>query len=175
MFNRDEKSPPNQEKYGLNKKAVTVILLVLMAAAFLLVPISLISGQLLGVNIYQVTPTGQAGPVGQSVNIQASIDTKNGAYQVWFGSNLVASSNAEGYYVNANFTVPELQGGNYTVTLRDAKENANATKEFMVTPAYYVSRATARRKQCSAECYCNRRKVRHSILREHYGGASKPP
>ena len=138
MFNRDEKSPPNQEKFGLNKKAVAVTLLVLMNAAFLLVPLSLISGQLIGVNIYQVIPQGQAGPVGQSVNIQASIDTKNGAYQVWFGSNLVASNNAEGYYVNANFTVPELQGGNYTITLRDVKENANATKEFMVTPAYYV-------------------------------------
>ena len=65
MFNRDEKSPPNQEKYGLNKKAVTVTLLGLMTAAFLLVPLSLVLGQLLGVNIYQVTPQELAGTVGQ--------------------------------------------------------------------------------------------------------------
>jgi hypothetical protein len=122
----------------LNKKAVTVTLLGLMMTAFLLVPLSLVVGQLVGVNIYQVTPQELVGTVGTPVNIQASIDTKNGVYQVWFGSNLVASNNAEGYYVNANFTVPELQGGNYTITLKDVTENVNATEEFSVIPAYYV-------------------------------------
>jgi hypothetical protein len=119
----------------LNKKAVTLILLVAIGAGFLFMPFSIVFGQL-GVYIYQVTPTGLTGPVGQFVNVQGTIDTRNGDYEVWFGNSLVDSNTAEGFYVNANFTVPENVAGTYPIVLRDVLENANATKDFTVTTEY---------------------------------------
>jgi hypothetical protein len=120
----------------LKKKAVTVTLLILMSVAFLFMPLSLVLGQL-GVNIYLVTPQ-EKGVIGQNVNIQGTIDTTNGEYQIWFGNKLVASNTSEGYYVNANFTIPELPGGDYTITLRDFSKNVNATQPFSISMAYYI-------------------------------------
>jgi hypothetical protein len=107
-----------------------------MSAAFLFMPLSIVLGQL-GVNVILVSPQ-EEGVVGQEVNIQGTIDTTNGPYEIWFGKNLVASKNSEGYYVNANFTIPKVSGGDYTIILRDATENVNATYPFAVSIAYYV-------------------------------------
>lgn len=136
MFNRDEKVCLIQEQFGLKKKAVTVALLILMSIGFLLMPLSLVLGQT-GVNIYLVSPQEQ-GVVTQNVNLQGTINTNNGKYEIWFGNKLVVSNNSEGYYVNANFTIPELPGGTYTVVLRDVTKNVNATQSFSIIPAYYV-------------------------------------
>ena len=136
MFNRDEKVYLIQEQFGLKKKAVTVALLILMSIGFLLMPLSLVLGQT-GVNIYLVSPQEQ-GVVTQNVNLQGTINTNNGKYEIWFGNKLVVSNNSEGYYVNANFTIPELPGGTYTVVLRDVTKNVNATQSFSIIPAYYV-------------------------------------
>jgi hypothetical protein len=128
----------------LNKKAVTVALLILLTTVLVFIPLSLVSGQgPLGVNIYQIAPQGtttaqQYGNVGQAFNVQGTLDTQNGAYQIWLGDNLVASDNSEGYYVNGNFTIPEITGGNYTIILRDVKENVNATQQFTVVTAYSI-------------------------------------
>jgi len=107
-----------------------------MSSAFLFMPLSLVLGQL-GVNIYLVSPQEQ-GVVAQNVNLQGTINTKNGAYQIWFGNKLVVSNNSEGYYVNANFTIPALSGGAYSIILRDVAQNVNATQGFSVIPAYYI-------------------------------------
>jgi hypothetical protein len=125
-----------QEKSCLKKKAVTVTLLILMSVAFLFMPLSLVLGQL-GVNIYLVNPE-EEGVIGQNVNLQGTIDTTDGKYEIWFDKKLVASNSSEGYYVNANFTVPELAGGDYTITLRDVSENVNATYPFSILMAYYI-------------------------------------
>jgi len=119
----------------LSKKAVTSILLFAVVVTFLFMPFSIVSGQL-GVYIYQVTPTGLSGPVGQFVNVQGTINTRNGDYEVWFEKSLVDSNTAEGFYINSNFTVPENIAGTYTIVLRDVLENANATKDFTVTTEY---------------------------------------
>jgi hypothetical protein len=137
MFNRDEKVCRIQEKFGLKKKTVTVTLLIIMSIAFLFIPLSLVLAQL-GVNIYLVSPQEQ-GVVAQNVNLQGTINTNNGAYQIWFGNKLVVSNNSEGYYVNANFTIPELPGGDYSIILRDVAPNVNATQGFSVIPAYYIN------------------------------------
>jgi hypothetical protein len=121
----------------LNKKAITIVLLVMLSAAFLFMPLSLVAGQL-GVSIIQVTPSDLSAPVGQTVQVEGTIDTSNGSYQLFFGSNLIADRTAEGFYVNATFAVPELPGGNYTLTLRDVRENVNDTKEFNVQTTYSV-------------------------------------
>ncbi len=136
MFNRDEKICRIQEKLGLKKKIVAVTLLILMSVGFLFTPLSLVLGQL-GVNIYLVNPREQ-GVAAQNVNLQGTINTKNGEYQIWFSSKLVVSNNSEGYYVNANFAIPELPGGDYSIILQDVAQNVNATQSFSIIPAYYI-------------------------------------
>jgi hypothetical protein len=130
------KSAEYRSQFGLKKKAVAVTLLILMSIGFLFMPLSLVLGQA-GVNIYLVSPEGR-GVVSQNVNLQGTISTKDGAYQIWFGNKLVVSSNSEGYYVNVNFTVPELPGGSYSIILRDSIQNVNDTQNFSIIPAYYI-------------------------------------
>jgi len=107
-----------------------------MSVSFLLMPLSIVLGQL-GVNIILISPQ-EEGVVGQKVNIQGTIDTTNGAYEIWFGKKLAVNTTSEGYYVNANFTIPKVSGGDYTITLRDVSENVNATYPFNVLVAYYI-------------------------------------
>jgi hypothetical protein len=128
-----------KETSRLKEKAAAFTLLILLSVSFLFMPLSTVTGQL-GVNIYQVNPE-ESGIVGQTVNVQGTIDTSNGRYQVWFGETLVTSSRAEGYYVNANFTVPQLPAATYTITLRDFLENVNATYDFSIKLAYYIEAA----------------------------------
>jgi hypothetical protein len=118
------------------KKKAAFALLLLMSVAFLFMPLSLVVGQL-GVNIYLVNPEDE-GVVGQAVNLQGTIDTTNGEYEIWFGKKLVVSNSSEGYYVNTNFSIPDLSEGDYTITLRDVKKNVNATYPFTVLMAYYI-------------------------------------
>ena len=122
----------------MNNKIVTVTLLGLMLVAAVFVPLQLVFAQNLGVNIIQVDPSSLTGPVGQNVNIQGTIFSANSSYQIVFAKNVVASGTAEGFYVNANFTVPEVPSGSYTITLRDVKININATQQFTVTTGYSI-------------------------------------
>jgi hypothetical protein len=107
-----------------------------MGVSILLTPITLVLGQL-GTSIILVSPTDE-GTVGQAVNVQGSINTQNGAYEIWFGNKLVANDISDGYYVNANFTIPPLYGGAYTIILRDVSKNINATYPFTLAIAYSV-------------------------------------
>ena len=94
----------------------------------------------LGVGILQVTPSSASGPVGTNVNIQGTIYTSNGTYQIILGKNVVASGTSEGYYVNANFTVPEVPSGSYALILSDVAINVNSSSiSFSVTTAYSVA------------------------------------
>lgn len=126
----------------MKQKALTITLIVLMSTALLMMPLSIVSGQL-GVYIYQVTQQGSytpitSGTVGLPVNLAATINTQNGAYQVYFGDTLVDSNNSSGYYVNSNFTIPELPGGNYTITLIDVAPNVYTNSSFIVNSEYSV-------------------------------------
>jgi hypothetical protein len=118
------------------KKKAAVILLLLMGVSFLFMPLSIVLGQQ-SVSIILVSPQ-EEGIVGQEVNVQGTIDTSNGQYQIWFGNQLVVSNSSEGYYVNTNFTIPELPGGDYAITLRDFSKNINDTYPFTVSIAYYI-------------------------------------
>jgi hypothetical protein len=124
----------------LNRKIIAVTLIVLMSFAAAFTPLELVFGQdqNIGVNIYAVSPESLTGPVGLSVNVQGSINTANGAYQIVFDKSIVASGTSEGYYVNANFMVPEVPSGAYALILRDAKININSTQQFTVTTSYSV-------------------------------------
>jgi hypothetical protein len=107
-----------------------------MVVSFLLMPLALVLGQV-NTEIVLVSPQ-EEGVVGQSVNVQGTIQTSNGAYEIWFGNKLVASSTSEGYYVNVNFTIPQLSGGAYTIILRDKGRNVNATYPFNVLISYNI-------------------------------------
>ncbi|MCW4031652.1 MAG: carboxypeptidase-like regulatory domain-containing protein [Candidatus Bathyarchaeota archaeon] len=120
----------------MKKKAAKFILLILLSVSLLAIPFLKVLGQL-GVNIYLVNPE-KDGVVGQTVNLQGTIDTANGEYQIWFDNELVANHTSEGYHVNANFTIPQLPGGDYTIIMRDVSKNVNASHAFSIRRAYYI-------------------------------------
>ena len=120
----------------MNKKAVPFILLTLLSVSLLVIPLSTVLGQL-GVNIYLVNPPKE-GVVGQTVNLQGTIETTNGEYQIWFDKELVANHTSEGYYINTNFTIPQLPRGDYTIIMRDVSKNVNTTYAFSIAMAYYI-------------------------------------
>ena len=123
----------------MKNRVATIILLIMLSVSFLSIPLSNVQGQL-GVNIILVSPQ-EEGKVGQEVNVQGTIDTTDGEYQIWFGGELVVSNSSEGYYVNVNFTIPELSGGDYVITLRDFSKNVNSTYPFVITVAYEIEAA----------------------------------
>jgi len=118
-----------------------------------MIPSQIVFGQNvnLGVTIYLVSPAGQlssngtstlTGPVGMALNLQGTIYTANSTYQIIFANQIVASGNTSpnGYYVNANFTVPEVPGGTYALRLKDVTINTNSTEDdFQVTTTYGIN------------------------------------
>jgi len=119
----------------LTNKAFAATLLVLLGVSFLFMSFPPAFGQL-GINIYTVTPTQAI--AGEEINVQGTIDTSNGEYRLYLGNALVASNTSEGFYVNANFTVPELPGGDYTLILRDVARRINATSTFTIQTGYFI-------------------------------------
>jgi len=144
------------EQVGLNKKIGAVTLLVLMSLAVALTPLAIVVGQTPslgsgGVEILQVLPaaeqlvTGRSqynGTSGQLFNLIGTLYTTNGSFQIVFGKNVVATGISDGYYVNANFTVPDTTGGSYPLTLVDVEAGVNSTsttpESFLVLTQYYV-------------------------------------
>ena len=119
----------------MTNKAFAATLLVLLGVSFLFMSFPPAFGQL-GINIYTVTPTQAI--AGEEINVQGTIDTSNGEYRLYLGNALVASTTSEGFYVNANFTVPELPGGDYTLILRDVARRINATSTFTIQTGYFI-------------------------------------
>ena len=119
----------------MEKKAFAVLLLSLVTVSLVLMPLSPVTGQF-GVSIYSATP--EEGVAGQNVSLSGAINTLNGSYQVYLSNRLVASGISEGYFVNSNFTIPELPEGSYSLVLRDTTANVNATSQFSVLIAYYI-------------------------------------
>jgi len=132
----------------LNKKIITVTLIALLAFA-IVAPLQVYAQNTnLGVSILQVTPDGRSGPVGTTVNIQGTIYQSNGSYQILLKSGsteyVVASGISEGYYVDGNFTIPELQSGTYALILRDVGISVNSAAEsFTVTTGYSISASSS--------------------------------
>jgi hypothetical protein len=120
----------------LNKTASAALLLTLFCVSFILLALPPAQGQL-GLNILQVQPTEAA--AGQTVNVRGTINTSNGPYRLFLGDTLVTTGNAEGFYVNANFTVPELPGGVYTMILRDSTTNQMANSNFNIKRGYFIT------------------------------------
>jgi len=121
----------------LNKKFTTFTILILMLfAALSVAPLG--APQNLEVNIYQITPNSASGPSGSSVNILGTLVNPNASYQIILGRSIVASGISEGYYINANFTVPESPVGRYALILQEVATNRNSTKHFTVSIGYNI-------------------------------------
>jgi hypothetical protein len=126
----------------LNKKIITVSILFLMAFAVVFAPLEVLAQNTnLGVSILQITPSSATGPVGSSVNVIGTIYVSNGSFQILMGKTVVSSGKADGYYVDVNFTVPELPVGPYALTLTDLGINVNSNKQFTVTTGYAIAAA----------------------------------
>ena len=127
-----------------------------MSIAIAVAPVGLVFGQNqnLGVSILQVTPIGAApiagqtttsGSVGDALNLQGTIYTSNGQYQVIFASQVVASGTAQGYYVNSNFSIPQVPSNTYALRLRDFSSNINSTEnQFQVQTNYTITAGTSK-------------------------------
>jgi hypothetical protein len=139
----------------LNKKIVAVTLLVLMSLGLAITPLIIVLGQsTMGVSILQVVPASKAniyvagesqynGTAGTAMNLQGTLYTSNGTFNVIVGNDLVASGTSNGYYVNVNFTVPQLPGGGYNLILEDVEaHDLNSTGQtpetFTILTAYTV-------------------------------------
>ncbi|MGE5187427.1 MAG: hypothetical protein ACM3JE_00200 [Betaproteobacteria bacterium] len=132
----------------MNKKIITVTLMALLTFA-ILAPLQVYAQSTnLGVSILQVTPDGRSGPVGTAVNIQGTIYQSNSSYQILLKSGateyVVASGTSEGFYVDGNFTVPEIPAGTYALILRDVGISVNSAAEsFTVTTGYSISASSS--------------------------------
>lgn len=110
-----------------------------MTFAILTIPLDTLAQSTFGVSIIQITPSEAAGSRGETVRLQGTIYTSNGSYQVFVGKTLVSSGKADGYYVETNFTVPELSAASYALILRDVAININASETFTVRVGYGVT------------------------------------
>ena len=109
-----------------------------MAFNFLF-PLGAIAQSQRDVSILQITPSEARGTAGSIVNLLGTISTLQGSYQVFVGKTVVASGIADGYYVDANFTVPELPAATYVLVLRDMRINVNSSDQFTVITGYSIS------------------------------------
>jgi hypothetical protein len=123
----------------LNKKIIAFTILFVISFAAVALPIEVYGQTNLGVNLLQITPTTASGAVGSSINIIGTLYTANGSYELYVGKALVASGKSQGYYVETNFTVPQLLSGAYALILRDVAINVNSTKQFTVTTNYAIN------------------------------------
>lgn len=88
-------------------------------------------GQQPGTTIQNVNPA--SGAVGTQVNVQGTIDTANGLYLLYFGNQLLQNTTSNEFTARTNFTVPNLAGGAYNITLTDITTNNSAAKTFTIT------------------------------------------
>ncbi|XES76798.1 MAG: hypothetical protein ACBZ72_11570 [Candidatus Bathyarchaeia archaeon] len=130
----------------MKQKAVTLALLILLGTALLFTSSASpqVSGQSpYGLMIFYVTAQGsfeqlQNATVGQPVTLLASTDTYNGTYNLYYDDQLVSSGTSEGYFVSANFTIPEITTGTYNLTLTDVAYGQNTSIAFPILTAYSI-------------------------------------
>ncbi|MCW4018508.1 MAG: carboxypeptidase-like regulatory domain-containing protein [Candidatus Bathyarchaeota archaeon] len=130
----------------MKQKAATIALLLLMGTALLLTATSSpqVFGQSpYGLTIFYVTSQGgfeqlQNATIGQPVTLLASTYTANGTYNLYYNDQLVKSGAAEGYFISANFTIPEMSAGTYNFILTDISYNQNTTLSFPLLTSYSV-------------------------------------
>jgi hypothetical protein len=128
----------------LNQKAITITLLTIMGASLLFASISnpqVLGQSPYGLRIFYITAQGgyeplQNATVGQPVSLLASVVTSNGSYRLYFNNKLIESSTSQGYYIDSNFTMPEVPLGTYDFILTDVAINQNTTLSLPILTAF---------------------------------------
>jgi uncharacterized membrane protein (DUF106 family) len=117
----------------LKKKILILTILVLISAAFLYLPISITQAQTANTSISSVTPTSVTAGKEFSMDVQGTIQTINGEYQIFLNDLSISNGTSNGYSVNANFSVPALSPGNFSVILRDVNSTTEASQSITVS------------------------------------------
>ena len=115
----------------MKARTSTLIISVLLSSMLFCIACISVLGQQSGTTIQNVNPA--SGAVGTQVNIQGTIDTANGSYLLYFGNQLLQNTTSNEFIIRTNFTVPNLAGGAYNITLTDITSNNSATKSFTIT------------------------------------------
>ena len=73
-------------------------------------------------------PASYNGTLVKSTILKGQFTLTTAPTNIIMGETIVASGTADGFYVNTNFTVPQLPGGDYNFLIEDIKEgNLNST------------------------------------------------
>jgi uncharacterized membrane protein (DUF106 family) len=78
-----------------------------------------------------------------SVNLQGTIATANGYYEILVDATVVANGTTTGNSVNTDFSMPAVFPGTYNVTLRDAATQTSAIESIKVSAEGLASIPTA--------------------------------
>ncbi len=118
------------------KLIVAMVLFTMLFATLIPLGASVEGGR--GVGILELTPDSSTGAAGTEGRLIGTVNTLDGRYQVLVGKTVVADAKANGYSVDANFTVPELPAATYSLTLSDISANINTSRQFTVITGYSV-------------------------------------
>ncbi len=112
-----------------------------MCLAIAIAPVTLVfvQSQSNAVDITQVLPSSMTGTVGSIATVLGTVANNNDTYRIFFSQSIVASGTAVGYYVEANFYVPTVPTGTYSLTLVDTTTGASSpVDQFTVTTNYVI-------------------------------------
>ncbi len=140
MFNRNHEVLLRKGEGLLKRKKSTFAISALLGSILVCLTFVAVLGQS-GTTISTINPV--SGTSGAVVNVQGTIDTANGSYLLYIGSQPLQNSQngiANVLTVNTNFVVPSLPAGSYNVTLQDAISNGTAMKPFtIVSPTGFAA------------------------------------
>jgi len=123
----------NKRKQFKSILFLTILLLSVFTISFIYTQVSIAQPQ-----ITRITPSTHKGKVGETIKIEGTIETENGAFNIFFDEELMTSGKAEGINIKASFSVPHRPVGNYTILLQDVIQNKNASTWFAVQTAYGI-------------------------------------
>jgi len=121
-----------------NKCKFTLLLTALLLSTFALSLSFLTHISVAQTEITSVTPITHIGKVGETIQIEGTIETPDGDYRVFFDYQLMVSGTAEDNMVKASFEAPNRTAGNYTIILQDVARNENASTWFMIRTGYGI-------------------------------------
>jgi len=120
----------------LLKKEVTAFFIIFLVTSTLLVTLFTPRVAASPTTIVSIKPSGY---VAETVQVNGTIDTVNGEYNIFFDEELVVNGTASQNAVNTTFLIPHRHKGSYTIRLYDVKANNSASKDFTVETGYHIN------------------------------------
>ncbi|XES77307.1 MAG: hypothetical protein ACBZ72_00130 [Candidatus Bathyarchaeia archaeon] len=114
----------------MKTKMLMLALLVLMSAAFLYLPVSMVQGQPTDTTaITAFSPQSVAAATDFTMSVQGTLETADGEYQIFLSDLSVFNGTSNGHTVNATFEVSGVAPGDFNLTLKDVASNTVATAD----------------------------------------------